>query len=191
MKPLREIWETKMDKYWQDENKQYGIDFNTALDVMEIHEIVKIYTEYISDADIIVEDMDKILFIEYKNSNIENAAHPENFTSNLDRAASDGEKNNDFRKKLAKKFYGTLFTMWACDKNKKDKPIHYVLLFESNPGIDDKMKKAITFKMRKQLPFQLKGMPSIKREVISDFEILNFADWAVRFPDFKIKKTEN
>jgi hypothetical protein len=27
------------------------------------------------------------------------------------------------------------------------------------------MKKAITLKMRKQLPFQLKGMPSIKREV--------------------------
>lgn len=53
------------------------------------------------------------------------------------------------------------------------------------------MKKAITLKMRKQLPFQLKGMPSIKREVISDFEILNFADWGVRFPDFKIKKTEN
>jgi hypothetical protein len=42
----------------------------------------------------------------------------------------------------------------------------------------------------KQLPFQFKEMPFIKRKVISDFEILNFVEWGARFPDYKINKID-
>ncbi|MBS6196000.1 MAG: hypothetical protein KH828_10530 [Clostridiales bacterium] len=65
-----------MSKKWTDENNQYVIDFSSAENVYEVHDVTSIYGEYLSDADIVVEERDRLLFIEYKNSNVGNASNP-------------------------------------------------------------------------------------------------------------------
>lgn len=178
-----------MSKKWTDENHQYTIDFSSAENVYEVHDLTLMYGEYLSDADIVVEEKDKLLFIEYKNSNVGNVSNPEAFHKKLEEASKkDGVQKSDFRQKLAKKFYGTLFVVWACNYNENNKPIEYIFLCETNPLMDARMKLSLREKMIKQLPFKLKDNPKIKRTIIDGFEILNFAEWKKKYPDYEINQ---
>ena len=100
--------ETKDNKILQDENGKVQFDFSNALGVFEPHELASMYSEYISDVDFVIEEEQRIICLEYKNASVKNAANAEVFQRKLV-----GEK---FWKRVAKKFYGTVFLIWACNK---------------------------------------------------------------------------
>lgn len=171
----------KENKVFWDENKNIQFDFSNAADVFEPHELASMYPEYLSDVDFVIEDTGSLICLEYKNSNINNANKPEVFQEKL--------VNNQFWKKIAKKFYGTMFLVWACDKNKLEKPVQYILLMEANPGMDRALIKKLIAKMPKHLPFAYTNREEIKRCVINkEFLVLNLEEWKERFPQYPICK---
>lgn len=92
-----------------------------------------------------MEEEDKLLCLEYKNANIKNADAPEVFRQKI--------IGKDFWVKIAKKFCGSMFLIWACNKNESDEPVEYTLLMECNPRMNAVLKKRFMMKMMRQLPF--------------------------------------
>lgn len=173
----------KMLKVLLDENKKMQFDFSEAIDVFEPHELANMYSEYLSDVDFVVEDKEKLLCVEYKNANVEGTVNPQAFIEKI---------NKDmFWNKVAKKFYGTMFLVWACEQNSKNKPVQYILLIETNPSIDSAIKKRFILKMKSRLPFKYMDKKEIKRHVIDDdFLILDINEWNRMFTNYPIKPVE-
>lgn len=117
------------------------------------------------------------------NSNVKNADAPEAFNRKLAGA--------EFWKKIAKKFYGSLFLIWACNRNQTDKQIQYILLMESNPGMDAALKKRFIMKMMRQLPFKYNTRSEIQRKVIDEFDLVDLKEWKERYPQYPIYETES
>ncbi len=168
----------KKNKILWDENRQMKFDFSSALDVFEPHELANLYSEYLSDVDFVVEEKEKLICLEYKNGNVKNADNPEAFNQKLIR--------EEFWKKIARKFYGTLFLIWACNKNQSDKLVQYVLLMESNPGMDAALKKRFTMKLMRQLPFKYNTRSEIQRKIINEFCLLDLKEWKEKYPQYPI-----
>ncbi|MBQ6887640.1 MAG: hypothetical protein IJN54_09030 [Lachnospiraceae bacterium] len=174
--------ETNHDKILQDENGKMKFDFSNALDVFEPHVLASMYSEYLSDVDFVVEDKEKLICLEYKNANVRNASNPEAFQKKL--------AEEPFWKRLARKFYGTMFLVWASEKNPSDKPVQYVFLMETNPGMDDALKKKIVAKMPSHLPFAYQKEGEIKRRVIDEFLLVNLDEWKEIYPQYPIDYIE-
>ena len=168
----------KNRKIMQDENGKMQFDFSNALNVFEPHELANLYSEYLSDVDFVLEEKEKIICLEYKNANIKNADNPEAFRQKI--------AGEEFWHKIAKKFYGTMFLVWACNKNPTDKPIHYVLLMESNPYMDLALKKRFIQKMKRQLPFQYNSQSEIQKKVIDEFYLIDLSEWKEKYPQYPI-----
>lgn len=165
-------------KFLWDENGNIQFDFSNALDVFEPHELASLYSEYLSDVDFVLEEEEKIICMEYKNANIKNAEKPEAFQKKV--------SGEEYWKKIAKKFYGTMFLVWACDKNKANKPVEYVLLMESNPGMDEALKKKFTAKMMSHLPFGYKNRKEVQKRVINEFSLVDLNEWKERYPQYPV-----
>lgn len=170
--------ETNDSKILHDENGNMQFDFTNAVSVFEPHELASMYPAYLSDVDFVIEEEERILCLEYKNANIRNAAKPEVFQRKI--------INEEFWKRIAKKFYGTVFLLWACNKNETEKPIEYILLMETNPGIDAALKKRFVAKMMRQLPFAYGSRAEIKRKVIDKFALVDVSEWNAKFPQYPI-----
>lgn len=168
----------KNRKILWDGNKKTRFDFTGAIDVFEPHELANLYADYLSDVDFVVEEEEKLICLEYKNANVKNADNPEAFRQKI--------VGEEFWRKITKKFYGTMFLVWACNKNPADKPVQYVLLMESNPGMDDALKKRFITKMMKQLPFKYSAKNEIQRRVIDEFCLMDFEAWGKRYPQYPI-----
>ncbi len=171
------------NKILWDENKKMKFDFSKALDVFEPHELANLYSEYLSDVDFVVEEKEKLICLEYKNSNVKNADKPEAFNRKL--------AGEEFWKKIAKKFYGTLFLIWACNRNQSEKPIQYILLMESNPSMDATLKKRFTMKMMRQLPFKYNTRSEIQRKIIDEFNLADLKEWEEKYPQYPIYEAES
>lgn len=169
---------TKEKKVVIDENGKVQFDFSEALDVFEPHELANMYSEYLSDADFVIEDENQLICMEYKNAKVEGAAHPEVFQKKL--------KEEKFWKKIAKKYYGTLFLVWACGRNLEDKPIKYILLMETSPGLDEVLKRKLALKLHSQLPFKYNECDEIKRSVLNEFRIMNLEQWDNEYPQYPV-----
>ena len=87
---------------------------------------------------------------------------------------------------MTKKFYGTMFLVWACNKNPADKPVQYILLIESNPGMDDALKKRVVMKMMGQLPFKYHARDEIQRRIIDEFSLIDLKEWEEKYPQYPI-----
>lgn len=170
--------ETKDSKILQDENGKMQFDFSNAIDVFEPHGLANMYSDYLSDVDFVIEEKEKLICLEYKNANIKNAENPEAFQRKV--------IGEDFWKKMAKKFYGTMFLIWACNKNQKEKPVQYILLMETNPTMDAALKKRFTAKMMRQLPFAYKDICEVRRRVIDDFVLADLKEWNEKYPQYPI-----
>lgn len=169
----------KTDKIVTDENQKMKFDFTNAITVFEPHDLANMYSNYLSDVDFVIEDKERLLCIEYKNANVEGASNPEAFTEKI--------RTDKFWDKIAKKFYGTMFLVWACDQNPSDKPVQYILLMETNPGMDPVLKKRLAAKMKKRLPFRYKENNEVKRHVIdNEFLILDIEEWNKEFAEYPI-----
>jgi hypothetical protein len=167
------------DKVLLEENKKYKFDFSALEYVWEMHDLTS--NIMLSDMDFITETHKEVLFIEYKNANIEGAVNPNGMLEKI--------KGEDFYKKIARKYYDSLLLFWACKGNEKELPITYVLLIE-HPIIDEKLRKQLKIKIVKQLPFKLTG-GQIVREIISNFEVYNLEEWRIKFPQVKITPVVN
>lgn len=174
--------ETKDIKVLYDENKKMQFDFSDALAVFEPHALASMHSDYISDVDFVIEEEQRIICLEYKNANIQNAANPGALQKKL--------SGEEFWKKMAKKFYGTLFLIWACNRNPAEKCIQYVLLIEVNPSMDNALKKRFTAKMLKQLPFDYNGRIEIKRKIIDKFMIMDLQEWRAAYPRYQVNNVK-
>lgn len=172
----------KNSKILWDENRKMKFDFSNALDVFEPHELANLYSEFLSDVDFVVEEKEKLICLEYKNGNIKNADNPEAFKQKI--------VGEEFWKKIAKKFYGTMFLVWACNRNQLDKPVQYVLLMEANPSMDTALKKRFTMKMMRQLPFKYSTRNEIQRKVIDEFCLIDLKEWQEKYPQYPIYEME-
>lgn len=173
----------KNSKILQDENGKMQFDFSNAMNVFEPHELANLYSEYLSDVDFVLEEKEKLICLEYKNGSVENADNPEAFKHKIG-----GE---EFWHKIAKKFYGTMFLVWACNRNPSDKPVQYVLLMESNPSMDAALKKRFVMKMMRQLPFKYNAKSEIQRKVIDEFYLVDLNEWKEKYPQYPIKAIES
>lgn len=166
------------NKILWDENRNAKFDFTGAIDVFEPHELANLYSDYLSDVDFVVEEEEKLICLEYKNANLLNAEKPQVFYQKL--------VEEKFWNKMTKKFYGTMFLVWACNKNPADKPVQYVLLIENNPAMDGALKKKVIMKMKGQLPFIYRDRNEIRRTVIDEFLLIDLKEWEERYPQYPI-----
>ncbi|MBZ9623255.1 hypothetical protein G9F71_010355 [Clostridium sp. FP2] len=164
-------------KYYIDENEKYRFEF-ADFSVYEYHELAQ-ETTILSDVDFVIDMEDKLLLVEYKNADVEGVVNTNRFLEKI--------KTQEFYAIIAKKYYNTLFLHWACERNKNEVPIEYVLLIE-HPAIDGKFRKQLRGKIYKQLPFKLTTKPEIKKAIFTKFEVLNLEEWRQKFPIFKAIK---
>jgi len=165
------------ERYYIEENKKYKFKF-ANFSVYEYHKLAQ-ETTILSDVDFVIDMKDKLLLVEYKNASVKGVINPNSFFEKI--------KTQEFYAIIAKKYYNTLFLHWACERNKNEVPIEYVLLIE-HPAIDGKFRKQLRDKIYNQLPFKLKTNPEIKREVFTKFEVLNLDEWQHSYPIFKTIK---
>lgn len=173
-----------MSKIFYDENQNYSFDFTDATGVFEAHELSQ-KTTMLADVDFVLDTRSKIILLEYKNASTKKANNPEAFKEKI------LGKNNraKFCENISKKFYSTLFIIWACNKNDEEKDIEYILLIE-HPEIDGKIRKMLRNKIKKQLPFKLLENNQVKRKILSEFKVLNMTEWHSIYPKFKITEIE-
>lgn len=162
-----------------DENKEYEFDFSKYEYVLEFHDLANRLK--LNDVDFITENDNEVIFIEYKNSNIKEAEKPDAMFKKI---KDDPQK---FYENIAKKYYDSLFMLWSCRGNEKDKPIVYVFLIEDKL-IDEKIRKKLKLKIGNQLPLKVKE--GIKRELISRFEVCNLKEFKSNFEEINIRKVE-
>lgn len=161
-----------------EENGRFQFDFSALDYVWEFHDIVA--KTALSDVDFITETDEEVLFIEYKNANIKNAVNPEAMLQKI--------KHETFYHKIARKFYDSLLLFWARNGNEKNLPIVYVLIIE-HPILDKKLRRQLKLKIEKQLPFRLND-PLIKKQVISNFEVMDLKECTERIPKVRISEVE-
>jgi|SRR5690606_17338360 len=161
-----------------EENGRFQFDFSALEYVWEFHDIVA--KTALSDVDFITETNEEVLFIEYKNANIQNAANPDAMLKKI--------KHETFYHKISRKFYDSLLLFWARNGNERNLPIVYVLIIE-HPILDKKLRRQLKIKIEKQLPFRLDD-PLIEKQVISAFEVMDLQEWGDRFPQVVISAVE-
>jgi len=70
------------DRIFIEENKCFKIDCKKADEIIELHDEYH-KTNILSDVDLIIVNENSVIFMEYKNSNIPNAANPEAFEKKI------------------------------------------------------------------------------------------------------------
>ncbi len=134
---------------------------------------------FLKDVDFVVETVDKFLLIEYKNSTIPGAINPDAFENKI--------RTGEHYIEIARKYYDTIIYLMSCNKNKK---YEYIYILECKTA-DSVIRKLVTSKIMKQLPFDLQKDPDIKHELISSFVVMNIDEWNISygnsFPIAKMK----
>jgi hypothetical protein len=177
MKYLIKIWGIRdmSEHIYLDENNKFRFDF-PGCKVFEYNNLAQ-KTTVLSDVDFIISSTEKVVFLEYKNANFDGAVNPDEMLRKL--------KTEEFYKKIAKKFYCSLFLHWACRENENDLPVNYVLLVE-HPEIDSKLRKKLREKISNQLPIKLMKNECIKRSILNEFNVYDFDEWHKNYPQFSV-----
>lgn len=168
-----------MKKIHEDENHNFQFDFSNADDVIILDQLTHCIPELQHNVDFILVEEKDIIFFEFKNSKINNANKEITFQEKLT------QDRDVFCKNMAKKFISSLFWLWACKGNEEEKKISYCLLIE-NDFMDVKMRKLFRNKISKQLPHGYESYETVKREILSDFSVVNLKEWEKKFPQYPI-----
>lgn len=171
-----------MGKIFYDENKNYSFDFENVIDVFEPHDLSQ-KTTMLADVDFVLTTETKMIFLEYKNATPKNVDNPARFKEKITK----GESRAKFCENISKKFYSTLFLIWACNKNNEEKEIEYILLIE-HPEIDGKIRRMLRNKISKQLPYRLIEDEKVKRKILSEFQVINIEEWHEKYPEYMIRE---
>ena len=159
-----------MPDFLIEEKKNYGMDCRNAIWASD--EIHKIYHEcklpdILCDVDFIIETVDSILLVEYKNANIPEAREHEN---------ADNEYNpfqQDKFNKIVSKYYDSLHYLRLLGKAK---PIHYIFVLEYPKG-DSVSRKMLRNRLKKFLPFKLQELAGTGIKLIESVNVVNINEW--------------
>lgn len=168
-----------MDKIYQDENNNFQFDFRNAEEVIVLDKLTHCIPELQYNVDFIIINED-IIFLEFKNSRVALPDGEEKFQHELTR------ERDRFCKNIAKKFVSSLFWLWACKKNEEERKVVYYLLLESS-FMDAGMRKRFRNKISKQLPHGYGQDGRVKREILSEFQVVNLEEWKRMFPQYIIE----
>ena len=116
-----------------------------------------------SDVDFLIEDLDSLLMVEYKNANIKGAAKPDAYDPNQ-------EKNYT---KLVKKFYDSLHYLNLLHKVR---PVQYICVIEY-PTSDSVTRRRLRNRLKKDLPFQLQENIGKGRKLIEAVDVVSIEEW--------------
>ncbi|MEF9960982.1 MAG: hypothetical protein RR776_13570 [Niameybacter sp.] len=159
------------NKIFIEENEQYQFDFSQAIWATDqLNDIFHTNHQMWSDADFVTEYLSgtqdaniKLLFVEYKNSDISTAVNPGAFNP-----ASDKKVNN-----VVRKFLDSLSYMMATGKERKN---YYVYIVEF-PNSDSVTRRLLREKIAQRLPFEFQTQSQFQSELISRFEVLSIEEW--------------
>lgn len=154
------------NRIFVEENNFFQFDFSGAVWATDqLNSKYRKISSLLSDVDFIVETENEILFVEYKNADVENAVNPGAFVEKL--------RTDKHYISIAMKYYGGLLYALACEKIK---PYRYVYVLEcAAAGRTERL--WIRTKIRAKLPFELQNEPEFKRKTIDEFEILSIEEW--------------
>ena len=159
-----------------EENNKYQINCSGAVSATsEIHELYnRLCASILSDVDFFIEEKDKFIFVEYKNSCIKEAANSDAFLPSDDKTI----------RKIARKFYDSTFYL-RLKMKEGTKPLDYVYILEYPKG-DSVTRKAIRNKISNYLPFSLQEELSAKTPLIENFQVLSIAEWNEKYQDYPL-----
>ena len=156
---------------YTEENGQYTIDCTAALwSTDEIHNCYQDRSHtygmigFLCDVDFIIETQPHILLVEYKNSAIPGAAHPERFNP-----SSENKLEN-----VARKFYDSSHWLYLMGKD-KPKMLVYILEY---PAGNSTSRLLIRNMLQQRLPFALQSkITGAGRKLIDEVKVLNSSEW--------------
>jgi hypothetical protein len=154
-----------------EENGIYQIDFTEAKWVSShLNDIFHASNTPMSDADVVIESIAELededvnlVFVEYKNANIEGAVNPGAFDPAHPKKI-DG---------IVRKYYDSLIYMMATKPKSRNS---YVYILEY-PNGDTTSRKLLRNKISERLPFKLQRNEEVKVKLIDKFEVLSIDEW--------------
>ena len=162
-----------------EENNNYRMDCSKAINLIEINSYYSKLGGLLSDVDAIIELEDEVIFLEYKNSNIDGASNPESFDNKL--------TTDKHYIKIARKYYDSM--LYVNVRNKmNDKIFKYYYILESARA-DSVIRNRLAGKIKRKLPFEIqKELPKLSRTLIDEFRVLSIEEWNNLYEDFKFEK---
>lgn len=119
--------------------------------------------------DFIIETETCFLFLELKD-----ADHPL-ATSNAQEVFYQKYRSKQLTFDLSQKLKDTILYHWACDFL-FSKPVKYIVILEF-ARIDDAMRGPLGESIKGYLPLRLEAEPSVHRQILSGFELLDLRRW--------------
>lgn len=161
---------------FRDENNTCQFDFSQSLWATD--KLNTIYHEAkiaLSDVDFLVETMDSLLFIEYKNAKFGKMNRPESFKPSDDRMIN----------KVVKKYYDSMLYLNAIHKGQNKKWI-YVYILEYPDG-DVVSRGYVRERLANKLLFLLQKQHKFDEKLIHDVVVWTIEEWNRNFPNLKAK----
>ena len=157
-----------MEKLLIDENGEYGLDCTQAVWASDkMHEDYHRAKVQLSDADFLLEEVNNILIVEYKNADTKKAREARYKTPAFN--PMDDKKFTS----TVRKFYDSLHYIHLLGKNK---PVKYVYVVEA-PSSDAIMRKRLRARMETLLPFALQENINTGISLIDRVDVLSINEW--------------
>ena len=157
-----------MEKLLIDENGEYGLDCTLAVWASDkMHEDYHRAKVQLSDADFLLEEVNNILIVEYKNADTKKAREARYKTPAFN--PMDDKKFTS----TVRKFYDSLHYIHLLGKNK---PVKYVYVVEA-PNSDAIMRKRLRARMKTLLPFALQENINTGISLIDRVDVLSINEW--------------
>ena len=162
-----------MAAIFTDENQTCQIDVSSAIwatdQLNKIFSVVK--DGVLFDVDFIIEEHERLLFVEIKNANFFGVKNPEAFNPNDQKRL----------RKIAHKYFDSFHYVRGLNKTFKQKIYIYLVEFLNDDSV---MRKSLRIKLKDRLPFKLQELFS--ERMIDDILVLNFDEWNEQFPQFPL-----
>lgn len=153
-----------MDKRFVEENGIYQIDCSESVWATDqIHEVYHNAGVQLKDSDFLIESIDSLYLVEYKNANISNAENPGAFKPEEDKKVN----------AVVQKFYDSLHYLYLINKQK---PVKYIYILEYPKG-DIVTRKRLRNRMKQKLPFELQNNIGMGKKLIEKVDVVSIAEW--------------
>lgn len=157
-----------MEKLLIDENGEYGLDCTQAVWASDkMHEDYHRAKVQLSDADFLLEEVNNILIVEYKNADTKKAREARYKTPAFN--PMDDKKFTS----TVRKFYDSLHYIHLLGKKKT---VKYVYVVEA-PNSDAIMRKRLRARMKTLLPFALQENINTGISLIDRVDVLSINEW--------------
>jgi len=138
-----------------------------------LHDLYKDIKNILNDVDWIAETDEETLLIEFTH-----------YEKRDDLPKGDNAEAKKFQ--IAKKYYGGIFYLLACGKQK---PVDFIWIAESK-YLDSRIRSYYRESMTKWLPYKLQERGEINSNLIRHFRIFSVDDWNNEYPQFPLKRIE-